>query len=192
MFGPLFDILAERRLLPPTYPEAMIQFSSARSRFLLLVIPGILVLANGAYIVTSLAQNASRAAEAPTATDPEAKLIAIFANATMKGRWAPLKDGQLGEEKEDTYQIVSAQKLDGERWQINARIQYHGQSVDMPVPATVKWAGDTAVLLFDDINIGTPRRYSARLMIHGDNYSGTWSGGDHGGMLYGVITRAAK
>jgi hypothetical protein len=158
----------------------------------LLIVPAILALASSP-VTSSFADEPSKAPAAATSSaDQEAKLIATFANATMKGRWAGLKDGQLGEEKEDTYQIVSAQKLDGERWQINARIQYHGQTMDMPVPAIVKWAGDTAVLLFDDINIGTPRRYSARLMIHGDSYSGTWSAVDHGGMLYGVISHAAK
>jgi hypothetical protein len=169
--------------------------SSLSSRSLLLGAPAILVLTASPW-VSSFAEEAPKATPTAGSTsasaDQEAKLIATFANATMKGRWAPLKDGQLGEEKEETYQIVSAQKLDGERWQINARLQFHGQIMNLPVPATVKWAGDTAVLLFDDINVGTPRRYSARLMIHGDSYSGTWSGGDHGGMLYGVITRAAK
>jgi hypothetical protein len=119
--------------------------------------------------------------------EQEAKLTAALADATLKGRWAPIKDGQLGPEKEDAYQIVSAKKTEGDKWVVNARLKYGGQTMDVPVPAVVKWAGDTAVLLFDNVNFGGPRSYTARLMISGNTYSGSWSGGDHGGMLYGVI-----
>jgi hypothetical protein len=60
----------------------------------------------------------------------------------------------------------------------------------MPIPAQVKWAGDTPVLLFDNISMGTPRTYSARLMIYNNTYSGWWTAPDHGGLLNGVITKA--
>jgi len=125
-------------------------------------------------------------------SDQEAKFVALLKDATLQGRWAPLKDGQLGPEKEDTYQIVSAQKLEGERWQINARLRYGGQSIDVPVPATVKFASDTAILIVDDFSLANYRAYSARLMFHNNAYSGTWSGGDHGGMLYGVVKHEGK
>jgi hypothetical protein len=178
--------------------------NSFASRSLLLTVPAILVLASSS-MTSSFADEPSKGSASETSSaDQEAKLIATFANATLKGRSAPLKDGQLGEEKEDTYHIASVEKLDGKRWWINGRVQYgerwrinvtrvqfQGQTLDMTLPAIVKWAGDTAVLLFDDID-DIPHRYSARLLIHGDTYSGTWSEGDHGGMLYGVITRAAK
>ncbi len=146
-------------------------------------------------IASSSAQDAKPQATTPSITataDQEAKLVAVFTNATLQGRWAPLKDGQLGAEKEDAYEVVSAKKIEGDRWQVNARVKYQGQSIEMPVPATAKWAGDTIVLLFDGISLGTPRMYSARLMIHENAYSGTWSGGDHGGILYGVIKHGAK
>jgi hypothetical protein len=121
----------------------------------------------------------------------EAKLVAELTEVTLKGRWAPLKDGQLGPEKEDAYHIVSAKKMDGAKWQISARFNYGGRDVELPIPAVVKWAGDTAVLLFDNVNFGSPRSYSARLMITDHTYSGSWSGGDHGGMLYGVLIHEA-
>ena len=31
--------------------------------------------------------------------------------------------------------------------------------------------------------------YSARVLIHEKTYAGTWSGGDHGGLMNGVITK---
>ena len=70
---------------------------------------------------------------------------------------------------------LSVTKLDGDKWQINARLAYGGKTIDLPVPAQVKWAGDTPVLLFDNISMGTPRTYSARLMIYNNTYSGWWT-----------------
>jgi hypothetical protein len=144
-----------------------------------------------ALFVTGLAGR-SALAEEPKSADAEAKFIALLKDATLQGRWASLKDGQLGPEKEDSYQIVSVQKTEGERWQINARLRYGGQSIDVPVPATVKFASDTAILIVDDFSIANYRAYSARLMFHNGTYSGTWSGGDHGGMMYGVVKHDAK
>jgi hypothetical protein len=133
------------------------------------------------------AKTSTATAESSPNPEQEAKLTTTLTNATLKGRWAALKDGQLGPEKEDAYQIVSVKKTEGDKWVVNARLQYGGQSVDLPIPAVVKWSGDTPVMLFDNVNLGGPRSYSARLMISGNTYAGSWSGGDHGGMLYGVI-----
>lgn len=129
----------------------------------------------------------AKPAPAATTGGAEEKFIALLNNATLQGRWAPLKDGQLGAEKEDSYHIVSVQRLEGEKWQVNARLKYGGQDFDMPVPATVKFAGDTAILIVDNLSIANYRAYSAQLIFHGDAYAGTWSGGDHGGLMYGVV-----
>ena len=150
------------------------------------------VLVFGVSVIPGFGEDAKAASAAGGTSSPteeqEAKLTATLKDATLKGRWAAVKDGQLGPEKEDAYQIVSVKKIDGDKWQVNARMQYGGQSMDLPIPVIVKWSGDTPVLLFDDVNLGGPRSYSARLMISGNTYAGSWSGGDHGGMLYGVIT----
>jgi hypothetical protein len=164
---------------------------SKMSRWMKLSLAAVAVALSWGLAPDSVAQDTKPSAgaiQAPAATpEQEGKLIATLTNATLKGRWAPIKDGQLGPEKEDAYQIVSVTKGDGDKWQVNARLQYGGRSVDLPIPALVKWSGDTPVLLFDNVNLGGPRSYSARLMVYENTYAGTWSGGDHGGMLYGVI-----
>ena len=137
-----------------------------------------------------LAQEAGKAAS-PTA-EQEAKFIATLTNATLKGRWCGFKDGQLGPEKEDAYNVVSVTKLEGDKWQIVARLAYGGKSMDLPIPAQVKWAGDTPVLVLDNITMGGARAYSARVMIYEKTYAGWWSAQDHGGLLNGLITNEAK
>jgi hypothetical protein len=145
-----------------------------------------------ALVESSPAQNANP----PTAPEPakgatsemEAKFIATMTNATLKGRTSFIKDGQLGPEKGDSYEIVGVTKGSGDRWTINARLSYAGQSLVLPVPAQVKWAGDTPVLIVDNLSLGIGPSYSARVMIYEKTYAGSWSGGGEGGLLSGIIT----
>ncbi len=118
----------------------------------------------------------------------EAKFKATLTRATLSGRWCAIKDGQLGPEKEDKYTILGVAKLAGDAWLITARIQYGQRDIVAPIPVQVKWAGDTPVIVVDNIGIPGGNSYSARVLIYDKTYAGTWSGGDHGGLLNGVIT----
>jgi hypothetical protein len=134
----------------------------------------------------ALAQEPAKSA-APT-PEQEAKFIATLTNATLKGRWCGIKDGQLTPEKEESYAIASVTKLGGDKWQINARLTYGGKDIELPIFVQVKWAGDTPVLVLDKVSMGTSRTYSARVMIFEKTYTGWWTAPDHGGMLHGLIT----
>ena len=94
----------------------------------------------------------------------------------------------LGPEKEDKYTILGVTKLGGDVWLINARIQYGKQDFVAPIPVQVKWAGDTPVIVVDKVPVPGGGTYSARVLIYEKTYAGTWTGGDHGGLLNGVIT----
>ena len=127
------------------------------------------------------------------AEELEAKFKDAMTAVTMSGRWCPLKDGVLGPEKEDKYTIVSVEKSGGDSWAIRARIQYGKLDIVAPIPVQVKWAGDTAVIVVDHMVLPGPgyarNAYSARVLIFENTYAGTWSGGDHGGLMNGVITK---
>ena len=124
----------------------------------------------------------------PGAAELEAKFIATLTKATLAGRWCSLKDGQLGPEKADKYVILSVAKISGDDWVINTRMKYGNQDVVAPLPVQVKWAGDTAVLIVDKLQVPGGGTYSARVLIYENTYAGTWTGGDHGGLLNGAIT----
>ena len=128
-------------------------------------------------------------AEKPKATPEqlEAAFKATLTKATLAGRWCSIKDGELGPEKEDQYTIVSVAKISADAWLINARIQYNQKEFVAPIPVQVKWAGDTPVLIVDKLPL-PGGVYSARVLIYEHTYAGTWSAGDHGGLLKGVIT----
>ncbi len=129
-----------------------------------------------------------------TATQPqpgpaelETKFKEMLTNATLTGRWCSIKDGVLGPEKEDKYSIVGVTKVTGDNWIVKARIQYNNNDIVAPIPVTVKWAGDTPVLIVDKIPVPGSGTYSARVLFYDHTYAGTWSGGEHRGLLKGVI-----
>jgi hypothetical protein len=124
----------------------------------------------------------------PNTEELEAKFKAALTKATFSGRWCGIKDGKLTPEKEDKYTIVGVTKLGGEMWIISARIQYGEKDFVAPIPVQVKWAGDTPVITLDNVGIPGGNSYSARVLIYNKTYAGTWSGGDHAGLLNGVIT----
>ena len=128
-------------------------------------------------------------AQKPSTAEAEEKFKVLFTKAYLSGRWATLKNGELGEERTgDKYQIVSATKGNGDNWIIKAKMKYHDQEFEMPVPVRMKFDGDTAILMVDDLMIPSGGTFTARLLIYGKTYSGTWKDQRSGGMLYGTIS----
>ncbi len=129
---------------------------------------------------------------APAAAPSQEELDKAFAermtNAVMAGQWS---DG-VHAPKGDKYTIVSVQKLPGkgDTWVFNARIQFGGKDVTIPLLIPVKWAGDTAVISVTDFNVPGLGTYTSRVVVYKDQYAGTWSGKDHGGYLWGHIEKA--
>jgi len=150
------------------------------------------VLANRSWADDEPKDAAPRKESSKPAASPEeleAKLKAMLTKATLSGRWSPIKNGSVGPEKEDKYTIVSAGKVSGDSWVINAKLKYGEREFIAPLPVKVKWAGDTAVLIVDNLQMpGGRNSYSARVLFYEQTYAGTWSGGDHGGLLSGIIT----
>lgn len=123
----------------------------------------------------------------------EEKLVETLTASTFTGRWCSVEKGVMGAEQADKYTILGISKISGgESWFINARIQYGERDITIPVPVQVRWAGDTPIIVVDKMGVPGGGVYSARLMIYEDTYSGTWSGGEHGGLMNGLISREKK
>lgn len=137
---------------------------------------------------------ASLHAQEPNPAELESKFKAMMTGVTMSGHWCSVKDGALGEQKNEKYTIVSAEKGNGDAWIIHAKMSYGGKEIVAPIPVQVKWAGDAAVMIVDALKIPGPtgysgNSYSARVLFHDNTYAGTWSGGNHAGLLKGIITK---
>jgi hypothetical protein len=132
-----------------------------------------------------------RAQSAATADEQEKQFTSLLTNVTLTGRWCLVRDGSLTPERDETYTIVGVQKVSGDQWIVNAELKYQGQKIVAPIPVRMQWAGGAALMIVDGLTIPGGGTYSARVLFHGQTYSGTWSGGDQTGMLHGLV-KAAK
>ena len=142
-------------------------------------------------LVTTLAASAAWAEDPAKPQPSQEKLFASFKktldNATLAGNFTVLgqNDQQLRREE---YTISSVQKLDeGDYWRFKARIKYGDTNRTIPMPLEVKWAGTTPVITLDNVTIPGLGTFDARVVIHDNQYVGTWRHGEKGGQLFGVI-----
>lgn len=122
-----------------------------------------------------------------TQTGLEQRFEQMMSGVTLIGHSASLKDESIsGDEK---YVIEKVSKLRGETWLFQVRIQYGSHDIPIPLPVTIKWAGDTPVITITNLTIPGLGTYTARVLLYEDQYAGTWSSKDHGGQLFGKIAR---
>jgi hypothetical protein len=127
----------------------------------------------------------------PDQAELEKQFEQNMSGATLVGRFSVEGRGNRagGEPKEERYQILKVTKTSGDYWLFNARVQYGNKDVTAPIVLQVKWAGDTPVITLTDLPIPGLGTYTARVLIYRDHYAGYWSGGDHGGNLWGRVER---
>ena len=121
----------------------------------------------------------------------------MLKNATLKGTWAPIQQGKLGNEKGgDRYRISRVEKTDNGKWAVVSLFTIRDRQIEFPISADVRFAGDTAVLILNDVRAGRgSANWSARVMFHEDVYVGRWwqsAHREHGGTIAGTITRDEK
>jgi hypothetical protein len=115
------------------------------------------------------------------------KFVEMMKGVTLVGRSTRLRDDKIiGEEK---YVIEGVSKLTGDTWLLRSRLQYGGRDIPLPLPVTIKWAGDTPVITLTDLSIPGMGAYTARVILYRDQYAGTWSGKNEGGQIFGKIVR---
>ncbi len=121
----------------------------------------------------------------------EREFRAALSGATLEGAFTASDAPEGTPPTRERYTIRDVRKLRDDLWQFTARIEYGGRDVTVPIPIEVKWAGDTPVLTLTDLPIPGLGTFTARVLIHRGQYAGTWSGGDHGGHLFGRVVPAA-
>jgi hypothetical protein len=138
-------------------------------------------------------------AEGPAASPDQASLEEEFAElmsgATLIGSYTD-ESGDGDEEPptlhQEKYTLGEVKKLKDNRWRFEVRIQYGDQDVTLPLPLEVKWAGDTPVITLSDMEMPNLGTFTARVVIFQGQYAGTWSGGGHGGHLFGRVVKPGE
>lgn len=119
--------------------------------------------------------------------DLDRKFEEMMKGVTLVGRSSRLSNDKIsGEEK---YVIEGVSKLGGDTWLFRSRLQYGGRDLPLPIPVTIKWAGDTPVITLTDLSVPGMGAYTARVVLYRDQYAGTWSGKKGGGQIFGKIVR---
>lgn len=163
---------------------------SARLRSILWTSMAVAILLNAT--LTSAQQQPNQQPASPVEqakSDRFAELEKTLTGATLVGNFTV-----TGQEKteltEERYELQGVQHVEGELWLFRARIRYGEHDVTLPLTLPVRWAGDTPVICVDKMGFPGLGTYTARVMIYADHYAGFWSGGDHGGHLFGIVERA--
>ena len=121
----------------------------------------------------------------------EATLANMLSGATLEGSFTvtgPGRDpGKLSREK---YTLGEVKKLEGNLWLIPTRIQYGDKDLQLPITLPIEWAGDTPVVVVNDLGLPGLGTVSARVMFFADHYAGYWQHGAAGGHLFGTIQHA--
>lgn len=149
-------------------------------------------LALSAMHTSALARQEAAAAQ----TDEEAKQARFEADFAKTMSGAVLEgyftvNGQPADKplSKDRYTLGAVEKVDGDVWRFDARIQYGEEDVTVPLALQVKWAGDTPVITLTDFAVPGMGVFTARVLVYRSEYAGTWSAGDHGGQMFGKVVQ---
>jgi hypothetical protein len=174
------------------------------SQLLLAVVLGVLVFVGPRE--TRAEESSAQSSPAPSATptqpakiDPkaaqaerESAFAKLLSNATLDGNFTMTGSGQDSTKlMHDKYTLAEVKKLDGNQWLIRTRIQYGDKDFTVPLTLPVEWAGDTPVIIVDNVGLPGLGSVSARVMFFADHYAGFWQHGTRTGHLFGVIRHDA-
>ena len=124
----------------------------------------------------------------PTVTlnDLEKEFQESLAGVTLEGQ--STRDGKPGV-SDDKYDIQKVVKTGDDQWTFYVQMSAHGQTMTLPLPLQLKWAGDTPVITLTDQGLPGMGTYTARVVVYRGRYAGTWSGKNGGGTVFGRIVK---
>jgi hypothetical protein len=140
---------------------------------------------------------ASAAEPADTQAQREAALAKMLAGATLEGSFTVSgrdQNEEAGKLTNDKYTLGEVKKVDDAKnlWVFPTRIQYSDKDFTIPLTLPIEWAGDTPVVVVDNVGLPGLGTFSARVLFFNDHYAGYWQHGEVGGNLFGKIHRAKK
>jgi hypothetical protein len=145
---------------------------------------------------SNVAAPGSVARSPATQADREAAFAKLLSNATLDGNFTMTDAGTVSGNNatklnHDKYTLGEVKKLAGNQWQITTRIEYGDHDFTVPLTLPVEWAGDTPVIVVDNVGLPGLGTVSARVMFFADHYAGFWQHGTRTGHLFGVIRHEA-
>ncbi len=114
-----------------------------------------------------------------------------LSGAVLVGQFTTLGGAGGAKLSDERYTIRKVFKVEGKpnTWRFFVRIQYDQLDLTLPLLLEVFWAADTPVITLTNLTIPALGTVSARVLIFGDRYAGTWQHGQRGGHLFGRVWR---
>jgi hypothetical protein len=146
------------------------------------------ILIVGAIVAAAVAVFAvSRGSTPPSEVERNRAFAESMSGVTLVGNSTRLgREGVFGPEH---YYIDGVNHVSGDTWLFRTRLRHGNREIPVPIPLSVKWAGDTPVITLTDLSIPGVGTYTARVVLYREQYAGTWSGQKGGGQLFGKIVR---
>ena len=113
-------------------------------------------------------------------------------NATLVGAFTVDGKNAGKPPKAERYELGTVKKIKGDTWLFTVKMKYRKKNVTIPIPLTLKWAGDTPVITMTNFRIPVMGTFTARVLFYGNRYVGTWQHGKVGGHMFGKIEPAKK
>ena len=119
----------------------------------------------------------------------EKEFTAMLSQVTLVGTYT--QQEQRKEPERERYTIYHVKKIPGREhlWRFDVRLQFGKVNLRLPLPLTVRWAGDTPMIVLDDYKIPGLGSFSAKVLFDKTRYAGTWQHGSEGGHLFGEIVK---
>lgn len=140
-------------------------------------------------LLTAFTRPILAAEPADTQAQREAALANMLSGATLEGSFT-VSGREGGKLTSDKYTLGEVKQLDGNNWLFSTRIQYEDKDFTLPLTLPIQWAGDTPVVVVDNVGLPGLGTFSARVLFFNDHYAGYWQHGEVGGSLFGRIHRA--
>ena len=138
-------------------------------------------------IAALLAYALFRGRTAPSEAERNSAFAQSMSGVTLVGHSTRQdREGLFGPER---YHIEGITHMSGDTWLFRVRMNYDGKEIPVPIPLTVEWAGGTPVITLTDLAIPGVGTWTARVLLYGGQYAGTWSGEKSGGQMFGKIVR---
>ncbi len=123
-------------------------------------------------------------------SDQGARLAEFLSGVKFIGKFT--MDGSDASKTEE-YTISKCEKLpEGDLYRMTARIKYGDTDSEIPLDLPIRWSGSTPVITLDNFWIPGMGTFSARVLLHGERYAGTWQHDAKGGHMYGKLEKIAE
>ncbi|MBX5495101.1 MAG: hypothetical protein IRZ15_07170 [Bryobacteraceae bacterium] len=143
-----------------------------------------------ALIATLLGAGCGNRDKPAAALSPEQQFEQMMNGVVLQGY--STRTGRQGLSEEERYYIDKVTRIGGDTWLFQARMRLGSREFPVPVPVTIKWAGDTPVITITDLSIPGFGSYTARVLLYRGQYAGTWSGKNASGEMFGKIIRQSE